>query len=132
MEQAIIVGGTTGIGKATAALLLKDGIKVVVLGRPGKNGTKVEQSLSKQVKIKFVGLDLMDMEAVENFINNVKHIAPNVKYLVNAAGYFSPKSFLEHTPEDFDHYHNFNRAFFFLTQAVAKQMKTNGGGLWLL
>lgn len=28
----------------------------------------------------------------------------------------------------YDHYHNFNKAFFFLTQAVAKQMKANGGG----
>jgi len=35
-----------------------------------------------------------------------------VKYLVNAAGVFSPKSFLEHTGEDYDAYLNLNKAYF--------------------
>ena len=128
MEQAIIVGGTTGIGKATAALLLQDGIEVIILGRPNKNGDAVKRVLARKGKVRFVGIDLMNTKAVQNFIEELKHIAPNIKYLVNSAGYFSPKPFLEHSPEEYDHYHNFNKAFFFLTQAVAKQMKANGGG----
>ena len=48
--------------------------------------------------------------------------------MVNAAGYFKPKSFLEHTEEDYNIYHDFNKAFFFITQATAKVMKENGGG----
>jgi short-subunit dehydrogenase len=51
-----------------------------------------------------------------------------LKYLVNAAGYFSPKSFLEHTEQDYDIYHNFNKAFFLITQAATKVMTDNGGG----
>ena len=51
-----------------------------------------------------------------------------IQYLVNAAGYFSPKPFLEHGKEDYRRYHDLNEATFFITQAVAKNMKANGGG----
>jgi NAD(P)-dependent dehydrogenase (short-subunit alcohol dehydrogenase family) len=47
---------------------------------------------------------------------------------VSAAGYFKPISFLDHTPEDYDRYLNLNRALFFISQAVAKNMAANGGG----
>lgn len=127
-EQAIIVGGTTGMGKATAELLIKDGIEVIVLGRPNKNLGSTKEELSKFGAIKTVGIDLFDEDAIQNFINELQIIAPKVKYLVNAAGYFSPKPFLEHSAHDYDTYHNFNKAFFFITQAVSKLMKENGTG----
>ena len=127
-ETAIIIGGTTGMGKATAELLLKDGMEVIVLGRPNKNLDTTKEELSKLGNVKTLGIDLFDSESIQNFINDLKTIAPNVKYLVNAAGYFSPKSFLEHTSQDYDIYHNFNKAFFFITQAVSNLMKENGGG----
>lgn len=127
-ETAIIIGGTTGMGKATAELLLKDGMEVIVLGRPNKNLDTTKEELSKLGNVKTMGIDLFDSESIQNFINDLKTIAPNLKYLVNAAGYFSPKSFLEHTAQDYDIYHNFNKAFFFITQAVSNLMKENGGG----
>ncbi len=52
----------------------------------------------------------------------------DVKYLINAAGVFSPKAFLDHTEEDYDAYLDLNRATFFVTQRVAKNMVANGGG----
>ena len=126
--QAIIVGGTTGMGKATAELLLKDGIEVIVLGRPDKNLDATKEELTKLGAVKTIGVDLFDSESLQNFINELPQVAPQVKYLVNAAGYFSPKPFLDHEASDYDIYHNFNKAFFFLTQAVARQMMSNGGG----
>ncbi|CAM1346130.1 SDR family NAD(P)-dependent oxidoreductase [Tenacibaculum crassostreae] len=126
--QAIIVGGTTGMGKATAELLLKDGIEVTIIGRSDKNLKTTEEELSKIGDVKTVGLDLFDSTQLQIFINNLNSTTPNLKYLVNAAGYFSPKLFVEHTTDDYDLYHNFNKAFFFITQEVAKIMKENGGG----
>ncbi len=52
----------------------------------------------------------------------------DVKCLVNAAGVFSPKAFLEHTSEDYDAYMDLNKATFFVTQQVTKNMAANGGG----
>lgn len=126
--QAIIVGGTTGMGKATAQLLLNDGVEVIALGRPNKNIDSAQEELSKLGAARVIGLDLFDESALQRFISELRETAPNVKYLVNAAGYFSPKSFLDHNEEDYDRYHQFNKAFFFITQAVAQQMKNNGGG----
>ena len=48
--------------------------------------------------------------------------------LVNAAGIFLPKSFLEHTEADYDLYLNINKAIFFLTQTVAQNMVKQGRG----
>ena len=44
--------------------------------------------------------------------------------LVNAAGVFAPKPFLEHTEADYDRYLEINRALFFLTPCVAKNILT--------
>lgn len=126
-SQALIIGGTTGMGKATAALLLKKGIEVIIVGRPGKADSGLED-LSNLGNVKKVALDLSNAQEVENFSANLKTLVPNLSYLVNAAGYFSPKPFLDHDGNDYDVYHNFNRAFFFITQAAAGIMKSNGGG----
>ena len=127
-EQALIVGGSTGMGKATAQLLLKQGIEVIIIGRAGKNLENAKEELSEFGSIKTVALNLFDLEEVNKFASSLQTELPNLKYLLNSAGYFSPKSFLEHTEQDFDIYHNFNKAFFFITQAVAKVMASNGGG----
>ncbi|WP_428228911.1 SDR family NAD(P)-dependent oxidoreductase [Flavobacterium sp.] len=127
-SQALIVGGTTGMGKATAALLLQKGIEVIIVGRADKNLESTKQELAFLGDIKTVAVDLLNESEVENFAVSLPALIPNLKYLVNAAGYFSPKPFLEHTKQDYDIYHNFNKSFFFITQAAAKIMKENGGG----
>jgi NAD(P)-dependent dehydrogenase (short-subunit alcohol dehydrogenase family) len=128
IQQALIVGGTTGMGKATAQLLLKKGIEVTLIGRADKSLDTAQVELSPFGKVKTVPLDLFDLEAVKAFSETLATEMPNLKYLLNSAGYFSPKSFLEHTEADYDIYHNFNKSFFFITQAVAHVMTKNGGG----
>lgn len=127
-NQALIVGGTTGIGKATAELLLKEGVEVIIIGRPNKNLKKSESELAKMGSLKTIALDLSDLASVHEFTKGMAQQMPNLKYLVNAAGYFSPKAFLEHSEADYDKYHDFNKAFFFITQAAAKILKDNQGG----
>lgn len=128
MEQALIIGGSTGMGKATAEQLLRKGIEVVIVSRKGDNLTDTLNELSPIGKIKAYGLELTNMTDVKAFSAKIANDLPNLKYLVNAAGYFKPKSFLEHTEEDYDIYHSFNKAFFFITQAAAQVMNANGGG----
>jgi len=127
-KQALLIGGTTGMGKATAELLLKDGIEVIIVGRNDRNRSEVENELSTFGKVTIVNLDLLKMDDVYTFAANLHKQFPHITYLLNAAGYFSPKSFLEHTPADYDIYHSFNKAFFFITQSVAEIMSKNGSG----
>ena len=127
-HQALIIGGTTGMGKATAELLLKDKIEVIIVARNTENLAATTKELSSFGNITSVALDLNDLNAVNIFNKNLENLTPNLKYLVNAAGYFSPKLFLEHTEEDYNIYHNFNKAFFFITQTASKILIKNKSG----
>jgi NAD(P)-dependent dehydrogenase (short-subunit alcohol dehydrogenase family) len=128
MKQALIVGGSTGMGRSTAELLLEQGHEVAIVARNSAELAGVEKELAAKGKVKVYTLDLSDMEDVKSFSKRLASELPNLKYLVNAAGYFKPKSFLEHTEEDYEIYHAFNKAFFFITQASAEVMKAGGGG----
>ncbi len=127
-SQALIVGGSTGMGKATATLLLKEGIEVYIIGKEEAGLEACRTELSELGKVKTIALNLFDITAVKAFSNSLASQLPYLKYLVNAAGYFSPKAFLDHEEADYDIYHNFNKAFFLITQAAAQVMKSNKGG----
>jgi len=128
MKQALIGGGTTGMGRATAELLLEQGISVAILARNSPQLSAIEAELKKKGDVKVYAVDLQIMDEVQQFAGSLAKELPHLRYLVNAAGYFKPKSFLEHTVADYDVYHNFNKAFFFITQAAAQVMSSNGGG----
>ncbi len=126
--QALIIGGTTGMGKATAELLLKDNVEVLIVARNKENLNATKQELSNLGSVQTIQLDLNDLTAVNSFADRLEKLVPNLKHVVNAAGYFSPKPFLEHTVKEYDTYHNFNKAFFFITQAAANILIKNQGG----
>ncbi|WBS74087.1 SDR family NAD(P)-dependent oxidoreductase [Elizabethkingia meningoseptica] len=129
MEQALIVGGSTGIGKATAEILIGRGIEVALVGRSVDSLTKAKEELeAKGGKVKIYSIDLSDMKAVAEFNSNLHMKLPNLKYLVNSAGHYTPISFLDHTEKDYDSYQTYTKAFFFITQAAAQIMKKNNGG----
>ena len=125
---SLIVGGSSGMGKATAKKILERGTSVILLGR---NATKLEAAkdeLSEFGTVETVAVDLHDESQVLAFIEQLDAEDRHLKYLVNAAGVFKPIPFLEHSATDYDTYHDLNRAVFFITQAVAKNMRCHGGG----
>ncbi len=117
---ALIIGGTSGIGNATANTLLEAGAIVHIVGR---NVNKVEDA-KNLIKHR---IDIKEADDVEKLIAKIESLE-QLDYLVNASGIFAPKAFLEHTLEDYDAYLDLNRGFFFITQAVAKKMKETHGG----
>ncbi len=125
---ALIIGGSSGMGRATAERLLKRGVGVHLVARDTERLSKAKEELSSLGSVRATGVDLYDETAVERFIATLRESDDHIRYLVNAAGYFSPLPFLEHSKEDYDKYHDLNRSTFFITQAVAQNMKTHGGG----
>jgi len=125
-ELALIIGGTSGMGMETARLLVGQDIPVWLTSRKPANVDRAKSELGK--KAEGTSLDLSNVENVHDFIARIEKETRHIKYLVNAAGTFSPKPFLETTGKDYDQYLNLNRAFFLITQAVAKNMKAHGGG----
>lgn len=123
---AMIVGGSSGMGLATAKRLLNRGIKTVIVGKSSAKLEKAKQALSEFGDVGTLQANLYeDTSRITAYAEN--HNNP-IKYLVNAAGYFKPTPFLEHKPGDYDAYLELNRAIFFISQAVSRNMAANGGG----
>ena len=125
-RQAWIIGGTSGIGLATAERLRRHVDEVVAVGRGAAHAASARQRLGESVRIEQV--DLYDWRQVQDLCTRLEASANRVQYLVNAAGVFAPKPFLDHRPEDYDAYLTLNRSLYFVTQAAARNMKRNGGG----
>lgn len=125
---ALIVGGSSGMGKATAKKLLISGDKVIITGRNLTKLLAAQQELSSFGKIEVYQLDMYNQDEITQFAEYINNFSGKITKLINAAGYFNPKPFTEHDIKDYDTYMLLNKAFFFMTQAVAKHMCQNKSG----
>ena len=127
-KQALIVGGGSGMGLEAGRLLVEAGASVTLVGRRQDKLDGAREAFATPDNVRTFQCDLTSREDVDRLIPYIAEEMKDVKYLINAAGVFSPKAFLDHTEEDHDAYMDLNRATFFVTQQVAKNMVANGGG----
>ncbi len=125
---ALIVGGSSGIGKQSAIRLLKLGAEVMLLAHDPKTLENTKADLEPIGPVQTASVNLYDEQQVDSFIESLNNEPRHIKYLVNAAGSFNPTKFLEHSKSDYDKYLDLNKSFFFISQTVAKNMKQHGGG----
>lgn len=126
-KVALILGGNSGIGKAVATQLAKQGTEMHIVGKTEPKLLTVKTEIEQFAKVEIHKIDITKLEDINQFIDLIQSLS-RIDYLVNASGIFSPKSFLDHTTTDYDAYLNLNKGFFFITQAVAIKMRENGGG----
>lgn len=127
-KHALIVGGSSGMGFAVAKQLQSQGVTPIIVGRKLDKLSHAKQILAQTGDVLTIQADLNDPQAIESMQAQIADNQTPISYLVNAAGYFNPKAFLDHDMADYDTYMNYNKAIFFISQAVASQMKQNGGG----
>lgn len=125
-KKLLVVGGTSGMGFATARLFLEQGGKVVVVGHRADKTEAARKELAELGDVDTVTADLTTEAGVGELMAILDANHADISMLVNAAGVFFPKPFLEHTGADFDMYHQLNRASFFITQNVVKKMVAAG------
>ena len=127
-ETALIIGGSSGMGLETARRLAEAGHHVTLVGSSADKLEAAQTDIDVGPLAEIRQVDLMDPAQVESLARDLKAQPRHISKLVNAAGVFAPKPFLEHSAEDYDRYMGLNRATFLLTQAVAENMRLNGGG----
>ena len=137
-KTALVIGGSTGIGRAVAQRIVQGGgHALIVARRPDVVQSTVQELRELGGVAEGVLADISDPRSVEQLAVRIRHEL-KANLLVNAAGMFAPKPFLEHTTNDFDVYAELNRGFFFLTQAFAQRLVdgseagaiVNVGSMW--
>lgn len=135
LSSALIIGGSTGMGLAVAERLFKKNINVILVARDAEKLATAQDHLlssstskNSEAEIQTIQLDLYNFSAVQSFNNLLTETTNTIEYLVNAAGYFKPITFIEHSEADYNTQLDMNKAFFFITQSVAKLMTKQQSG----
>jgi NAD(P)-dependent dehydrogenase (short-subunit alcohol dehydrogenase family) len=127
-QKLVVVGGSSGMGRQTAADVVAAGGSAVIIGQDAGKVDDTVQTLAKEGSAWGITADLADRMQVERVRQQLAADHADATLLVNAAGLFVPKPFLDHDGADYDSYAELDRAMFFITQTVARGMVAGGQG----
>ena len=130
-KTAVVTGGTRGIGFAIVKKYLENGANVAIAG---SRQATVEKAIEKlpEYKDRVMGIwpDLCSPEEVAAAFSSVKEKFGSLDILANNAGISSRTSLYDYTVEEFSKIFDINvKAVFICTQAAARIMKEQGGGV---
>ena len=127
-QKLVVVGGSSGMGRQTAEDVVAAGGSAVIIGQGAGKVDDTVQTLAKDGEAFGITADLTDRMQAERVCRQLAAEHADATLLVNAAGLFVPKPFLDHDGDDYDSYTELNRAIFFLTQTVVRGMVAAGRG----
>lgn len=127
-RKLIVVGGSSGMGRQSAQDVVAGGGSAVIIGKDEARVSDTVDALNANGKAWGITTDLADRAAVRNVQDKLAAEHGDATLLVNAAGFFIPKPFLDYADADYDAYLELARSAFFLTQTVTRGMMATGGG----
>jgi NAD(P)-dependent dehydrogenase (short-subunit alcohol dehydrogenase family) len=122
---ALITGGTSGIGRATAKKLALLGIHVLVVGRSAERGNStLDEIRAAGGKADFISSDLRDAASAREVAKKAIELGSgHVDILINNAGIYPFGPTHEMTEEQFDRVYSLNvKAPYFLVAELAPLM----------
>ena len=130
-QVALVTGGTSGIGEATAELFAAEGAGVALVG-----SADMEKALGVAERISAAGgaaspyvADLREVSQIERLVADVVGDFGRIDILVNSAGLFYPTPMGEISEAEYDNMLDVHlKATFFCINAVVPLMKAQGGG----
>jgi len=116
-KRALITGGTSGIGLATAQRFVAEGARVLVTGVTPASIEQARQTLGDDVPV--VQADARDLEAQRALAGRVREHFGQLDVAFLNAGVSDWRPFEEHTEDSYDRLFDINvKSVFFLTQAL--------------
>ena len=120
-KTAIITGGGTGIGLATAQAFYKEGAKIILFGRRKEKLEKAVEKLGDSAII--VQGDMTNNNDLDKLINETLHNFKKIDVLVNNAGLFNGSPLHKISDSQWDEIMDINiRSVFQLTRRVLPLM----------
>jgi len=102
-RTAVVTGGASGIGRATALLLAFNGARVFVGDIDAAAGQAVAEAAAQQgLAVDWLPLDLTDTVSIARFSSAVLARSDRIDVLVNGAGWDSIQPFMESDPALWD------------------------------
>jgi NAD(P)-dependent dehydrogenase (short-subunit alcohol dehydrogenase family) len=130
-STALITGGTSGIGRATANKLARLGIHVVVVGRNAERGKNaVGEIRAAGGNADFISSDLRDAASARDVAKKAIELANgHIDILINNAGIYPFGPTHEMSEEQFDQVFSINvKVPYFLVAELAPLMANRGKG----
>lgn len=128
-QTVIVTGASTGIGKAIAGLFLQKGYNVIINSANEDNLRATFNELDNQERVAMVIGDISKPGTGQLLVDTAVTRFGAVDVLVNNAGIFEPKPFLEVDEAHLDGFLNINlKGTYFTSQAAVKQMLKQGEG----
>jgi len=127
-QKLVVVGGSSGMGRQTAEDVVAAGGSAVIIGDDHGKVDDTVTALAKDGEAYGITADLADRAQVERVREQLAGEHADATLLVNAAGLFIPRPFLDYDGVSYDSYLELDRAIFFLTQTVARGMVAAGKG----
>lgn len=130
-KRAIVTGGTRGIGRAIAQMLLKNGADVAVCGRVESDVAKAVSELAYETGGRVFGAacDVTNRKAIRKFFEYTDDHLTSLNILVNNAGIGIFQSVADMSEEAWQSTieTNLSAAFYFSRLAVERFRKSGGG-----
>lgn len=126
-QNAVITGGASGLGFATAKCMVAAGARVVLVGRSTERLEKACRELGG--KASYYRFDITDTDHAQELANRIIAEKGDVTILCNNAGNYCKKPIEDMTVEDFKSVLNGHAVgAFAMTRAFAPHMKANKKG----
>lgn len=129
IDRVIVTGASSGIGFDVARRFLAEGSRVVINGRDAAKLERAREALGHADRVVAVAGAVGDPGTGLRLAEAAKRHFGGVDVLVNNAGIFGAKPFLESTEADLDAFYTTNlKGTFLVTQAVVPLLLEAGGG----
>ena len=131
-KNAVITGGSDGIGLGIAKAFAREGANLLLIGKDPEKLQRAQQELLNEfgVQVHTLSADLSKTETVTEVVKDIERLLPTVDILVNNAGLgkFVPFEQVDYTL--YDAHFNLNvKAPYFLTQGLLPALVKSKGNV---
>jgi NAD(P)-dependent dehydrogenase (short-subunit alcohol dehydrogenase family) len=127
--RVVITGGSSGIGLDAARRFLRAGSHVLINGGDADKLARAERSLEGGARLSTVAGDIALPDTALRIADAARRRLGGLDVLVNSAGIFAAKPFLETSIAELERFLNVNvKGTYQVTQALVPLMIESGGG----